>query len=84
MTAVESGRFHLACLALEQARIRAELTVGALFLRYIGLGGVGSARQVVDHCSGDPVLPVSQHNVLVQAVNERFLEVGAPERMAFL
>lgn len=74
----------LACADLGEACNRAELTRGALFLRYIGLGGLGSARQVADHCAGGPFLPVAEHNVLVQAINERFLEVGTPERVTFL
>lgn len=84
MTAADSFDFEMACLALMSACGRAEMTTGLLFLRYIGLGGVGSSREVVDHCSGGPYLSANQHNVLVQAVNERFLEVGANERVTFL
>lgn len=84
MTAMDRSRFEPACVALGAACVRAELTRGALFLRYIGLGGLGSARQVADHCSGGPFLSVTEHNVLVQAVNERFLEAGNVERVTFL
>lgn len=84
MTPVEPVDYASACLALASACGRAEMTRAALFLRYIGLGGLGSSSQVFDHCSGGPFLSVPEHNVLVQAVNERFLEVGNSERLPFL
>ncbi len=83
MTWLEPATFDLARSALTPACIRAELARGALFLRYIGLGGSCSSSQVADHCSNGAALPVREHNVLVQAINERFLEVGNFERVAF-
>lgn len=83
MTAIDQTRFDRARLELTEARQRAGLTRGGLFLRYIGLGGLGSADQVADHCAGGPFLPIGEHNVLVQALNERFLEVGNTERLPF-
>ncbi len=84
MTAPDPIRLEGARRALASARQRAELTWGALFLRYIGLGGLGSADQVSEHCTGGPFLSIGEHNVLVQALNERFLEVGNAERLPFL
>lgn len=84
MTRLEPASFDLARSALVPACTRAELTRGALFLRYIGLGGLCSSGQVAGHCANGDALPVREHNVLVQAINERFLEVGNFERVAFL
>lgn len=73
-----------ACAALVAACERAKMTMSSLFLRYIGLGGNGSSLEVADHCAGGPFLPVSEHNMLVQAVNERFLEVEDLHREPYL
>lgn len=83
MTSLEPATFDLARAALGPACGRAELTRGTLFLRYIGLGGSCSSSQIADHCSDGAALSVWEHNLLVQAINERFLEVGNLERVAF-
>lgn len=69
---------------LSLARLRAGLSLTALYLRYIGLGGLASPVEVAAHCDTGNRLPRIEHNVLVQAINERFLEMGRTERMSFM
>lgn len=84
MTTTDPLDLEGACLALVAACDRAQISRSSLFLRYIGLGGIGSSREVADHCAGGPFLPVLEHNMLVQAVNERFLEVEDQHRVPYL
>jgi hypothetical protein len=64
------GAPNVLSAALEQA----ELTLADLWLRYIGLGGTASMFDVHAHIGGMSVLDTLQHDTLVQALNERFLE----------
>ena len=69
-------------VALRAALVQSELTVWQLWLRYIGLGGNGTASEVADHLDGrqsgtfDDDDDSLQHDTLVHALNERFMEMG--------
>jgi hypothetical protein len=53
----------------------AGLTVDDLWLRYVGLGGTALPHEVERFMQGEEP-PPDQHNVLVHALNERFVEMG--------
>ena len=55
---------------MEAARIRAELTVQDLWLRYVALGGTGDAFDIDGYLQGLVPLDAFQQDVLAQAVNE--------------
>ena len=69
--------------ALAPARQRADLSMAALFIRYVGLGGVASSAQLSAHFSSGGPLSEMEHDVAVQAINERFLELHDPERLPY-
>ena len=60
--------------AVEAARLRADLTVQQLWLRYLALGGSSDAFDVDGHLQGLVPLAASQRDVLAQAVNEALEE----------
>ena len=69
--------------ALTSARRRADLSMEALYIRYIALGGLASSAQLSAHfASGDPLSAI-EHDVAVDAINERFLELHNPERLPY-
>jgi len=53
----------------------AGLSVDELWLRYIGLGGSALPHDVERFMQGERP-PPDQHDMLVHALNERFLELG--------
>ncbi len=55
---------------MDAARIRAELTVQDLWLRYVGLGGTGDAFDLDGYLQGLVPLEAFQQDVLAQALNE--------------
>ena len=55
---------------MDAARVRAELTVQDLWLRYVGLGGTGDAFDIDGYLQGLVPLESFQQDVLAQAVNE--------------
>jgi len=59
---------------MDDARIRAELTVQDLWLRYLALGGTGDAFDVDGYLQGLVPLDDFQQDVLAQAVNEALRE----------
>lgn len=61
--------------SLEDARVAADLSIGALWVRYFALGGSGTPEDVGDVLAGRSHAPRYQHNVLVAALNERFQEL---------
>jgi hypothetical protein len=69
---------------LGPARRRADLSMAALFIRYVGLGGLASAAQLSAHVASGGPLSVVEHDVAVHAINERFLERHDPERLPYL
>jgi hypothetical protein len=62
---------------------RADLSMVALHLRYVALGGVASLRELSAHfASGAPVMEL-EHDTAVLALNERFLELHDAERVPY-
>jgi hypothetical protein len=55
---------------MEAARIRSELTVQSLWLRYVALGGSGDAFDLDGYLQGLVSLESYQQDVLAQALNE--------------
>src|SRR4051812_12194944 len=59
----------------ETARVRAELTVQDLWLRYLALGGNHDAFDIDGYLQGLLPLGTSEEHVLAVALNERLEEV---------
>ena len=55
---------------MEAARVRAELTVQDLWLRYVALGGTGDAFDLDGYLQGLLPMETFQQDVLAQALNE--------------
>jgi hypothetical protein len=55
---------------MDAARVRAELTVQDLWLRYLTLGGTGDAFDLDGYLQGLVPLETFQQDVLAQALNE--------------
>ncbi len=55
---------------MDAARVRAELTVQDLWLRYVALGGTGDAFDLDGYLQGLMPLGTFQQDVLAQALNE--------------
>src|SRR5215217_5398079 len=55
---------------MDAARVRAELTVHDLWLRYVALGGTGDAFDIDGYLQGLVPLETFQQDVLAQALNE--------------
>ncbi|WP_448620650.1 hypothetical protein [Geodermatophilus sp. URMC 65] len=55
---------------MDATRVRAELTVQDLWLRYVALGGSGDAFDLDGYLQGLVPLEVFQQDVLAQALNE--------------
>jgi hypothetical protein len=64
MTADERHR------SMDAARVRSELTVQDLWLRYLALGGTGDAFDVDGYLQGLVPLEIFQQDILAQALNE--------------
>lgn len=62
---------------------RADLSIPALYLRYVGLGGLASSTELANHVTSGGPLTALEHEVIVHAVNERFLELRQPERLPY-
>ena len=55
---------------MDAARVRAELTVHGLWLRYLALGGTGDAFELDGYLQGLVPLEPFQQDILAQALNE--------------
>ena len=55
---------------MDAARLRAELTVQDLWLRYLALGGTGDVFELDGYLQGLMPLETFQQDVLAQALNE--------------
>jgi hypothetical protein len=55
---------------MDASRVRAELTVQDLWLRYVALGGTGDAFDLDGYLQGLVPLETFQQDVLAQALNE--------------
>ncbi|MGH9103010.1 MAG: hypothetical protein ACRDYD_08540 [Acidimicrobiales bacterium] len=62
---------------LDQARRDAGLSHAELWLRYFELGGMSTVLQVEAFLYGAMMPSAHDHDVVVQALNERFAELGA-------
>jgi hypothetical protein len=62
-------------LPIETARVRAELSVQDLWLRYLALGGTGDAFELDGYLHGVVRLETFQEDVLAQAVNEGLSDI---------
>ena len=60
---------------MDAARVRAELTVQDLWLRYVGLGGTGDAFDVDGYLQALVPLDTFKQDVLAQALNEGLREL---------
>ncbi|MEZ5264241.1 MAG: hypothetical protein R2755_21255 [Acidimicrobiales bacterium] len=69
--------------ALTPARLRAELSVFELHLRFIALGGYTTLDALSQHCSAGVALAGRKHDLIVLALNERFLELRSSERLPY-
>jgi len=49
----------------------------------VGLGGLASPAQLSAHFASGGPLSVTEHDVAVHAINERFLELRDPERLPY-
>jgi hypothetical protein len=68
---------------LAPARQRADLSMAALYLRYVALGGGATAAQLGAHVASGGTLAPLEHDIAVHAINERFLELDDPERLPY-
>jgi hypothetical protein len=74
---------------MDAARVRAELTVHGLWLRYLALGGTGDAFDLDGYLQGLVPLEPFQQDILAQALNEglddlyraHHIPLAAPEPM---
>ena len=66
---------------MDAARVRAELTVQDLWLRYIGLGGTCDAFDVDGYLQGLMSLETCQQDVLAQTLNEALEDLYRAHRI---
>ena len=66
---------------MEAARIRSELTVQNLWLRYVALGGSGDAFDLDGYLQGLVSLESYQEDVLAQALNEELASLYEAHRI---
>ena len=62
-------------ISLENARQLADVTVDDLWLRYFALGGTATPDDMGSFLRGEHDFGTGQHDVLVHALNERFVEL---------
>ena len=68
---------------LDQARQDAMLSVGALWLRYFELGGMGTALELEAYLHGALKPTAHEYDVLAHTLNERFVELGGNHPIAY-
>ena len=61
--------------ALDNARQLADVSVRDLWMRYFALGGTASRANLSALLRGDREFGEDQYDVLVHAINERFVEL---------
>jgi hypothetical protein len=66
---------------MDAARVRAELTVPDLWLRYVALGGTADAFDLDGYLQGLVSLEIFQQDVLAQALNEALEECYRANRV---
>ena len=68
---------------LERGRVTARLTRRDLWLRYLGLGGDSSPVQVDGYLEGSQTPNRREYNLLVDALNERMMDIDVSPRLAY-
>ena len=68
---------------LDRARQDAMLATSALWVRYFGLGGMGTALEVEAYLFGALRPTEQEYDVLAQALNERFGELGGDQAVPY-
>jgi hypothetical protein len=68
---------------LETARREAGLSLDELWLRYFELTGQASLLELEAYLEGVLVPDRLQHDLIAQALNERYLELGMEERVPY-
>lgn len=61
---------------LNRARRDAQLSIAELWMRYFQLGGMGTALELEGYLYGALEPTAAEYDVLAQALNERFVELG--------
>lgn len=61
---------------LDRARTDAGLSHGELWLRYFEVGGMSTPLELEAYLLGALVPTDHEHDVLVHAINQRFVEIG--------
>jgi hypothetical protein len=77
---VNEGRWET---ALERACREAHLSTSDLWLRYFGLGGTAMPEDVRGYVRGTADADPAQYDVVVHAINERYMELDRPERLPY-
>ena len=68
---------------LERACRDAGLSSGDLWLRYFALGGNAAPVEVRAHVCGGADLTSAEKDVVIQAINERYMELDRPNRLPY-
>lgn len=68
---------------LDLARQEAGLSIGALWLRYFELGGMGTALELEAYLHGALQPSAHEYDVLAHTLNERFVELGGNHPIAY-
>jgi hypothetical protein len=70
-------------LALEAARDMLDMSLAELWIDYVGLGGAMLPEDIQSFLRGERRIADHDHDVLVQALNERFLQGGDDHPLAY-
>lgn len=68
---------------LDRERLSLGMSVPQLWLEYFALGGSMTPSQLGEALSGAAGMGAYDHDLVVQALNERHLEVGNTHRLAY-
>jgi hypothetical protein len=68
---------------LDRARQEAMLSIGALWLRYFELGGMGTAVELEAYLCGALRPSPHEYDVLAHTLNERFVQLGLGESIPY-
>ena len=72
-------------VVVEKARRHLNLSSTDLYVRYFSVSGAASHAEVDEYLAGvGPAIEPGEHNKLILALNECFLERGLPDRLPFL
>ena len=69
--------------SLDEARERAGLTVGELWLRYFALGGTSTAFELEAYLQHAIVPDAYEHDLIAHALNERYVELGVDYPLSY-